>query len=175
MLRQFYSYVLPQQLIYNQHIKCINCEAEKANQCNSERNSDVIEASIHLKSLIFNYFWFRQLVYDNKKENIIAPHQMETFSRYWLFVKGMHRSPVDFPHKGKWPGALMFSFSSAPEQRVEQTLETPVIFMPLRSLWRHCTGHLLCGNHKGPVMRKMFPFDDVIMIMLAWFLIPEAM
>ena len=97
---------------------------------------------------------------------------METFSRYWLFVKAMHRSPVDFPHKGKWPGALMFSFSSAPEQTVEQTLETPVFFMPLRSLWRHCTGHLLCGNHKGPVMRKMFPFDDVIMIMLAWFLIP---
>ena len=31
------------------------------------------------------------------------------FSRYWPFVRGIHRSPVDFPHKDQWRGALMFS------------------------------------------------------------------
>ena len=31
------------------------------------------------------------------------------FSRYWPFVRGIHRSPVNFPHKGQWRGALMFS------------------------------------------------------------------
>ena len=36
-------------------------------------------------------------------------HQMETFSRYWPFVRGIHRSPVNSPHKGRWRGALMFS------------------------------------------------------------------
>ena len=36
-------------------------------------------------------------------------HQMETFSRYWPFVRGIHRSPVNSPHKGQWRGALMFS------------------------------------------------------------------
>ena len=32
------------------------------------------------------------------------------FSRYWPFVWGIHRSPVNSPHKGPWRGALMFSF-----------------------------------------------------------------
>ena len=31
------------------------------------------------------------------------------FPRYWPFVRGIHRSPVDSPHKGHWRGALMFS------------------------------------------------------------------
>ena len=31
------------------------------------------------------------------------------FSRYWPFVRGIHRSPVNSPHKGQWGGALMFS------------------------------------------------------------------
>ena len=29
--------------------------------------------------------------------------------RYWPFVRGIHRSPVNSPHKGQWRGALMFS------------------------------------------------------------------
>ena len=33
--------------------------------------------------------------------------------RYWPFVRGIHRSPVDFPHKGQWRGALMFSLICA--------------------------------------------------------------
>ena len=31
------------------------------------------------------------------------------FPRYCPFVRGIHRSPVDSPHKGQWRGALMFS------------------------------------------------------------------
>ena len=31
------------------------------------------------------------------------------FSRDWPFVQGIHRSPVNSPHKGQWRGALMFS------------------------------------------------------------------
>ena len=30
------------------------------------------------------------------------------FPRYWPFVRGIHRSPVDSPHNGQWRGALMF-------------------------------------------------------------------
>ena len=33
--------------------------------------------------------------------------------RYWPFVRGIHRSPVNSPHKGQWRGALMFSFICA--------------------------------------------------------------
>ena len=31
------------------------------------------------------------------------------FPRNWPFVREIHRSPVNFPHKGQWRGALMFS------------------------------------------------------------------
>ena len=34
-------------------------------------------------------------------------HQMETFPRYCPFVREIHRSPVNFPHKGQWRGVLM--------------------------------------------------------------------
>ena len=30
------------------------------------------------------------------------------FPRYWPFVREIHRSPVNSPHKGQWRGALMF-------------------------------------------------------------------
>ena len=30
------------------------------------------------------------------------------FPRYWPFVRGIHRSPVNSPHKGQWRGALVF-------------------------------------------------------------------
>ena len=33
--------------------------------------------------------------------------------RYWPFVRGIHRSPVNSPHKGQWRGALMFSWICA--------------------------------------------------------------
>ena len=32
------------------------------------------------------------------------------FPRYWPFVRGIHRSPVNYPYKGQWRGTLMFSF-----------------------------------------------------------------
>ena len=35
---------------------------------------------------------------------------METSPGYWLFVREIHRSPLNFPHKGQWRGTLMFSF-----------------------------------------------------------------
>ena len=35
------------------------------------------------------------------------------FPRYWPFVRGIHRSPVNSPHKGQCRGALMFSLVCA--------------------------------------------------------------
>ena len=31
------------------------------------------------------------------------------FPRYWPFARGIHRSPVNSPHKGQWRGALIFT------------------------------------------------------------------
>ena len=35
------------------------------------------------------------------------------FPRYWPFVRGIHQSPVNSPHKGQWRWALMFSLICA--------------------------------------------------------------
>ena len=37
----------------------------------------------------------------------------EHFLHYWPFVRGIHRSPVNSPHKGQWSRALMFSLICA--------------------------------------------------------------
>ena len=56
-------------------------------------------------------FWF-----DNKmpaRERRLKPSHDDVikwkhFPRYWPFVRGIQRSPVNSPHKGQWRGALMF-------------------------------------------------------------------
>ena len=45
---------------------------------------------------VFSFSWWR--------------HQMP---RYWPFVRGIHRWPVNSPHKGQWRGALMLSLICA--------------------------------------------------------------
>ena len=35
--------------------------------------------------------------------------KLKHFPRYWPFVRGIHRSPVNSPHKGQWCGVLIFS------------------------------------------------------------------
>ena len=35
------------------------------------------------------------------------------FPLYWSLVRGIHRSPVNSPHKGQWRGALIFSLICA--------------------------------------------------------------
>ena len=42
------------------------------------------------------------------------------FPRYWPFVRGIHRSPANSPHKGQWRRALIF------------------LSAPSLPLWRHC-------------------------------------
>ena len=39
--------------------------------------------------------------------------KLKHFPRYWPFVRGIHRSSVNSPHKDQWRGALMFSLISA--------------------------------------------------------------
>ena len=50
-------------------------------------------------------------------------HQIETFPRYWALVWGIHRSPVDSPHKDQWRGALMFSLICASTNGWTNTLD----------------------------------------------------
>ena len=60
------------------------------------------------------------------------------FPRYWPFVRGIHRSPVNSPHKGQWRGALMFSLICALNKRLSKQSWGWSFETPSRSLWRHC-------------------------------------
>ena len=44
---------------------------------------------------------------------MMASSNEKHFPRYWPFVRGIHRSPVNSPHKGQWRRALTFSLICA--------------------------------------------------------------
>ena len=64
-------------------------------------------------------FWIRHVSYwsimstDHYPQRVTMTHddviKWKHFPRYWPFVRGIHRSPVNSPHKGQWRGALMSS------------------------------------------------------------------
>ena len=60
------------------------------------------------------------------------------FPPYWPFVRGIHRSPVNSPHKGQWRGALMFFFHLCLNNRLGKQWRGWWFDTPLCPLWRHC-------------------------------------
>ena len=56
------------------------------------------------------------------------------FPRYWPFVRGIQRSPVNSPHEGQWRGALTFSLIYAWTNGYDVTV---MIYPDLR---HHMTG-----------------------------------
>ena len=68
------------------------------------------------------------------------------FPRYWPFVRGIHRSPVNSPHKGQWRRALMFSLICVwiIGERLSKQSWCWWFETPSRPLWRHCNGLSLC-------------------------------
>ena len=83
---------------------------------------------------------------DNKtKHNKTMTHndaiKWKPFPRYWSFVRGINRSPVNSPHKGHWRGALMFSLICALNKRFTKQSWGRWFEMPSHSLWRHCNAY----------------------------------
>ena len=62
------------------------------------------------------------------------------FPCYWPFLRGIHRWPVDSPHKGQWRGALMLSFVCAWTEPPSKQSRRRWFETPPRSSWRHCNG-----------------------------------
>ena len=78
------------------------------------------------------------------------------FQRYWPFVRGIHRSPVNSPHKGQWREAFMFSLIRAwINGWWGWWFETPSC-----PLWRHC-------NVKGT--KAHFAINSLNWLFLNWF------
>ena len=65
----------------------------------------------HLRCLIdFPHFIFLYCASFDIHDDVI---KWKHFPRYWPFVRGIHRSPVNSPQKGQRHGALMFSLICA--------------------------------------------------------------
>ena len=62
-----------------------------------------LRIDFHEKCRIYRTWYRKQLV---THDDVI---KWKYFPRYWSFVRGIHRPPVNSPHKGQWRGALMFS------------------------------------------------------------------
>ena len=59
---------------------------------------------------------------------------------YWPSVWGIHRAPVNSPHKSQWRIALMFSLICALNKRLSKQSWGCGFDTPSCSLWRHCNG-----------------------------------
>ena len=60
------------------------------------------------------------------------------FPRYRPFVRRIHRSPVNSPHKGQWHGAFVFSFDLRLNKRLSKQSWGWWFETSSRPLWRHC-------------------------------------
>ena len=49
--------------------------------------------------------WITDWYNSTKHDDVI---KWKHFRRHWPFVRGIHRSPANSPHKGQWRGTLMF-------------------------------------------------------------------
>ena len=67
----------------------------------------ILSSIVTLKSwsLIFHNIFIN---YFQKHDDVI---KWKHFPRYWPFVRGIHRSPVNYQHKSQWREALMFSLT----------------------------------------------------------------
>ena len=65
------------------------------------------------------------------------------FPHYSTFVRWIHRSQVNSPHKGQWRGTLMFSLICALIKPFSKQSWGWWFETPSRSLWRHCNNHVL--------------------------------
>ena len=66
---------------------------------------DAINDKLKKKKFFVNYF-----IIMNSHDDVI---KWNFFLRYWPFVRGIHRPPVDSPHKRQWRGGLVFSLICA--------------------------------------------------------------
>ena len=87
----------------------------------------------HWYSTVFPLWWSAKEI--THEDAIKWKH----FPRYWPFVRGIHRSPVNSPHKGLWRRALM-------------------------SLWSASWINGWVNNHEAGDLRRQCPHYDVIVM-----------
>ena len=88
----------------------------------------------HMQITTYRKYNLCKLNYSNHHDDVI---KWKYFPRYWPFVRGIHWSPVIFPHKGQWRGALRFSLICARINSWSKQWWGWWFETPSWSLWRH--------------------------------------
>ena len=109
----------------------INCQRSYAYQCSSTACGAPSYCIVTIEILWFvdmlSYYFVPVISESDSAEyadNIMCSYKQckivhddvikwKHFPRYWPFVRGIHRSPVNSPYKGQWRGALMFTLICA--------------------------------------------------------------
>ena len=94
------------------------------------------------------------------------------------FVRGIHRSPVNSPHKSQWRGAMMFSLICALNKRLSNQSWGWWFETPSRSSWRHCSEilkYIFSNSYQGyllwalPVQLPSGEFHNTsVLVSLQW-------
>ena len=93
----------------------------------------------------------------NEDDDVI---KWKHFLRYWPFVRGIHRSPVNSPRRGQWRGALMFFFDVRPNKQLSKQSWGWWFETPSRSVWRQCNetqGWYIITSRNGNVSALLNP------------------
>ena len=108
----------------------------------------------HPGRMIYMYIYIYTYIYIYRSQ---SPHddviKWKHFPRYWPFLRGIHRSPVNSPHKGQWRRALMFSLICAWINGWVNNREAGDL--------RHYRAHydvsvMLCGNSLGHISIELY-------------------
>ena len=73
------------------------------------------------------------------------------FPRYWTFVWGIYRSPVNFPHKGQWRGAFYVFLDLRPNKQLSKQWWGWWFGTQSCPLWRHTNVMSSCRCTDGIV------------------------
>ena len=84
------------------------------------------------------------------------------FPRNWPFVQGIHRSPVNSPHKGQWRGILMIFFYQHLNKQLSKHWWGWWFETPSHPLWRQCT-EISKLTLLSPMNMKMIQYRSMLM------------
>ena len=93
-------------------------DLDKWQTCCGQHLSIRVQYTSNFLRWIYQAIWYFDSACSNNSRRINWQHMMTSsngniFPRYWPFVRGIHRSPVNSPHKGQWRGPLMLSLICA--------------------------------------------------------------
>ena len=105
--------------------------------------SSIVTLRINTRSIQIMVTKFRPVykgkrrAYTTQNDDVI---KWKPFPRYWPFVRGIHRSPMNSLNKGQWREALMFSMICAWTNGWVNNREAGDLRRHRCPLWRHFNG-----------------------------------